>query len=86
MVNMGDLVEYIFDVFAIWGSQAFPLKIYCGFKIEPHCFHVCVYQGWPETLFKWLDHKPAMNKETSGAANLKLSVLSLFQTLSAVTK
>ena len=30
--------------------QAFPLKIYCRFNIEPHCFHAYVCQCWPQTL------------------------------------
>ena len=32
------------------GSQAFLLKINCYFNIEPHCFHVCVNQRWPQIL------------------------------------
>ena len=41
---------HVFHVFEIWNSQTFPLEIYCGLNIEPHCFHVYVYQCWPQTL------------------------------------
>ena len=41
---------HVFHVFEIWNSQTFPLVIYCGLNIEPHCFHVYVYQCWPQTL------------------------------------
>ena len=36
--------------FAIWISRTFPLEIYWGLNIEPHCFHVYVCQCWPQTL------------------------------------
>ena len=43
------IYKYVFLVFAIGGSQVYHLKIYCGFDMEPRCFHVCVYQHWPQT-------------------------------------
>ena len=45
-----EICEYVFHAFAIWDSQAFPLKIYCDFSRETHCFYVCVCQWWPQTL------------------------------------
>ena len=41
-----------FMFFAIWSSQTFPLEIYCGLNIYIHCFHVYVYQCWPQTMQK----------------------------------
>ena len=37
-------------MFAIWSSQTFPFEIYWGLNILPYCFHVYVYQCWPETV------------------------------------
>ena len=42
------ICEYVFYVFAVLGSQAFPLKSYCGVDREPHCFYICVYQRCPQ--------------------------------------
>ena len=55
MVYMGDWactfirIKFLNMFFVIWNLW-FPLKIYCSFNIEPHCFYVCVYQRWPLTL------------------------------------
>ena len=49
-INSDQIYVNVFYVFEIWGSQAFPLNIYCSISIEPHCFCVCVYQWWPQTL------------------------------------
>ena len=31
-IYSGEIHEYVFFVFEIWGAQAFSLKIYCGLK------------------------------------------------------
>ena len=44
------IYESVFNVFAIWGSQAFSLKVYFLFNIELHCFyiqeHIVFIKNW----------------------------------------
>ena len=42
-IYLDQIYIYFFYVFEICGSQVVPLRIYCSFNIEPHCFFMCVY-------------------------------------------
>ena len=57
MVGMGDLACKFSrikstNMFSMYLQSGVPshLKIYCSFKMKPHCFHACVCQRWPKTL------------------------------------
>ena len=52
---LDEIYECVFYAFATWGSQAFSLKIYYNFSIEPYCLCICVYQQCPKLEWKYAE-------------------------------
>ena len=48
--HLYEMYKYVFYVCAIWYTQAFSLKNYCGFNTKSYCSDVCGYHQCPQTL------------------------------------